>query len=403
MRLLILALLLAWQVDHNAEGLKALEAREYEAAVQHFTKAAEADPDDYSAHFNLGLAYSLMGKDAEAAEKYRKVLELKPGLYQAELNLGIVLLREKKTAEAVPHLESAARAKPNESRPQLYLGDALFDAGEFARAEQAYQAALTADANSAAAEAGLARSLVRQNRLGEAEPHFRRAIDLDPTLRDSILELAEGYEKAGQTDEAVKIYNLFPENAAARERLGMLLLKAGRAREALPHFEWAVAHSPTTANRVALARAYRQAGDVERALAAMAAAVEADAGNIDLRMAYGRELRDARKFAAAAAQFYRVTQARPDSVEAWSEFAAMLVSLEHFPDAIAALDKVRALGGETPGHVYLRAIVLDRIRDLKGALAAYDQFLATSQGRYPNEEFKARQRARIIKKELEKR
>jgi hypothetical protein len=40
---------------------------------------------------------------------------------------------------------------------------------------------------------------------------------------------------------------------------------------------------------------------------------------------------------------------------------------------------------------------------LKLALEAYLNFLATSQGKFPDQEFQARQRARIIEKELSKR
>jgi len=70
---------------------------------------------------------------------------------------------------------------------------------------------------------------------------------------------------------------------------------------------------------------------------------------------------------------------------------------------LAALDQVKALGGETSAHMYLRAIILDKLKQLKPALAAYESFLATSGGKYPDEEFKARQRARIIKQELSRR
>jgi hypothetical protein len=37
------------------------------------------------------------------------------------------------------------------------------------------------------------------------------------------------------------------------------------------------------------------------------------------------------------------------------------------------------------------------------ALQSYERFLASSEGKYPDEEFKARQRVRVIKKELSKR
>ncbi len=389
--------------DFSAEGMKALEAEKYEIAAEYLAKAVQADPKDYAAQFNLALANSMLGKDAEAIAGYRKALELKPGLYQAELNLGMLLIRNKQARDAVPLLDAAAAEKPKEFRPRLYLGDALLDSGEAGKAADAYRAALELDPKSGAAELGLARALAAAGRLKEADPHFRQAVQLDPSYRNVLLELAGMYEKTGNTADAIAIYQQFPDNVAVREKLGQMLMDAGRPADAIPQLEWAVRRSPTAANRLALAQAYRKNNEPDKELALLGEAVRADPTNADLRMAYGRELRDQRKFAEAAQQFYRVTQMRPDSVEAWNELSAMLISLENYPQAIAALDRVKALGGETPGHLYLRAIVLDRVRDLKGALAAYRQFLAADGGKSPNEEFKARQRARIIEKELSKR
>ena len=57
---LLAGLLLFFQAsDYNAEGRKALEAKNYQAAVQFFTQAVQAAPKDYGAHFNLALSYSL--------------------------------------------------------------------------------------------------------------------------------------------------------------------------------------------------------------------------------------------------------------------------------------------------------------------------------------------------------
>ena len=61
------------------------------------------------------------------------------------------------------------------------------------------------------------------------------------------------------------------------------------------------------------------------------------------------------------------------------------------------------LSKEKPGHVYLRAIVLDKFHQFKAALESYERFLALSNGQSPDEEFKARQRVRIIQRELSKR
>src|SRR5260370_38674296 len=100
----LLIVFLAFQSNYYELGLKALDAKRYQEAVDNFVNAIAAEPKDYSLHFNLALAYSLLGKDAQAIPEYQKALEMKPGLYQPELNLGILLLREKKGTEAIPAL-----------------------------------------------------------------------------------------------------------------------------------------------------------------------------------------------------------------------------------------------------------------------------------------------------------
>src|SRR5580658_10113331 len=141
-------LLLAFQINQAEQGLKALDEKRYQAAVDSFTQALAADPKDYSMHFNLALAYSLMGKNAEAIPEYQKTLELKPDLYEAELNLGISLLREHRAADAVRYLTAAVGQKASEYRPNYYLATALLGAGDFLKAEQSYTAALALDPKS---------------------------------------------------------------------------------------------------------------------------------------------------------------------------------------------------------------------------------------------------------------
>src|SRR5205085_11706475 len=81
--------------DFNEEGRKALEAQKYEEAAQDFTKAIAADAKDYTAHFHLALAQSMLKKDAEAIAEYKYVLELLPWLYEVQLNLVILILLQK--------------------------------------------------------------------------------------------------------------------------------------------------------------------------------------------------------------------------------------------------------------------------------------------------------------------
>src|ERR1700728_1447691 len=106
-----LTLFLAFQTNFSEQGLKALDEKRYPEAVASLTQAIAADPKNYSLHFNLALAFSLMGKNAEAIPEYKKALELKPDLYQAQLNLGISLLRESRATEPVPYFDPAVGQK----------------------------------------------------------------------------------------------------------------------------------------------------------------------------------------------------------------------------------------------------------------------------------------------------
>lgn len=395
--------LLAQSSNDLAEGLKALDAGKAEAAIESFTKALAADPAGYSAHFNLGFAYSMAGKDAQAIPEYRRALELHPGLYEAQLNLSISLLNTNDAAAAVPLLKAAREQKPSEFRPVYYLGTALLETKQLPEAEAAFEQAVDMDAASAGAELGLGQALARQGRRLEAEPHYRKAWKLEPAYHSYLLELAAMYEQNHELSQALEIYREFPENPGAQERMGVLLLQTGQNTAAIAALEPVVANSPTSANRLALAQAYVKEKQLAKAEPLTAQAVAAEPQAFDLRMFYGRILRDERKFPPAAEQFSAATKLKPDAPDAWTELAGVLVMAEQPAEGLAALDRVRALGAESAGHFYLRALVLERLQKPKEALEAYTKFLASSQNVNPDQEFIARQRVKALERELGKR
>ncbi len=396
----VAALLFLQGPDFSSDGLKALEAGKYDAAVQAFQKAIEADPKDYFAHFNLALSYGLLHKDDESVAEYRKTLELKPQLYEAELNAAIVLMRQKKPAEALPLLEDAAPQKPKEYRPRYYLAEAQLQTGDAVKAEESFRTAIEINPQSAAAELGMAHAIMRQARLADAAPHFRQAAKLDAGYRDSLLELADLYEKNQQPAEALAIYREFPDNVAVREHVGALMLANKQYADAIPQLEQAYAKDPTQANLVALAMAYLFNGDRTKALPLLDKAVAADPSNFEMRTAYAHALRDDKKYQPAAAQFLAAIKLKPQDLPSWNGLASMLYLIGDLPQALAAFDKARQLGGETPGNCFLRAIILDKLKQLKPALSAYEEFLTLSQGKNPDQEWQARQRAKLLQREL---
>lgn len=357
------------QANPGDAGKQALDQKDYPRAIEVFHAAIAADPNDYAAHFNLGYAYTMAGQDADAAAEYRKVLELHPGVYEAQLN----------------------------------LANSLFRLQRFAEAEHEFSAALLLKPDAAAAESGLGRSLARQGRLAEAEPHYRKAGAADSSYKDFLLELASLYEDHHEADKAIAILHDFPANPAAQEHLGALLIESGKPADAVAPLEFAVAQSPTAANRLQLAQAYSKLNQVGKAEPLAAAALASAPEDNDLRMFYGRLLRDERKFPEAAAQFQAVATRDPKSASAWNELAGVELMMDQYPQALAAFDQVRALGAETPANLFFRGLAFDHLHQAKQALDNYNRFLAESKGAFPNQEFQARQRVLALEKELGKR
>jgi len=403
MAAILLALFFFQTADFSTVGMKALEEGKYDVAVDAFHKAIEADPKDYTAHFNLALAYTFLHQDAEGIAEYRKTLELKPGLYEAQLNQGILLLRRKQPAEALPLLAAASEQKPKEFRPRYYLAEAQLETGALDKAEESYRAALELDAKSANAELGMAHALARQGKLADADPHFRRAAELDPKLRSYLLELAGLYEEQHQPGPAMAIYREFPDDIAAQEHLGQLMLENKEYDGAIPRLEAAYTKDPTPANRAALAAAYLFASQLERAIPLLDQAVQAEPNDYDLRMMYARALRDHKQYRPAADQFYAAAKLKPADAQTWSELGNMLYMTEDYPAALSAYVRAHDLGQNTAGNWFIRARILDKLRQLKPALEAYRQFLGMSQGKFPDQELQARERSKVIEKELERR
>jgi tetratricopeptide (TPR) repeat protein len=78
----------------------------------------------------------------------------------------------------------------------------------------------------------------------------------------------------------------------------------------------------------------------------------------------------------------------------------MLYLTADYPRALAAFEKARDLGEDTAGNCFLRAIILDKLHELKPALETYQRFLELSHGKNPDQEFQARHRIVAINNDL---
>jgi Flp pilus assembly protein TadD len=81
----------------------------------------------------------------------------------------------------------------------------------------------------------------------------------------------------------------------------------------------------------------------------------------------------------------------------------MLYMTGDYQQALLAFQNAEKAGENSAGNWFLRAIILDKLKQLVPAKEAYERFLTLSVGKNPNQEFQARQRVRILNREINRR
>jgi tetratricopeptide (TPR) repeat protein len=144
------------------------------------------------------------------------------------------------------------------------------------------------------------------------------------------------------------------------------------------------------------------ADDADTARQRLAEAVTASPNEPELRLRYGASLIQALDYENAHAQYLAAAQQAPDNPKAWTGLAFTLYQLKNYEGCLKALANAAKLEPLKPASIYLRAITEDRLQLYKEAQASYQAFLATAPG-LEDEEFKSRQRLRVIELVLSKR
>jgi Flp pilus assembly protein TadD len=93
-------------------GRKAVEAKDYNAALGHLTQAAQKLPDDADVHNLLGYSYRKLGNYDKALEHYRTALKLDPRHRGAHEYLGELYLETNRLPDAENELSALKKNCP---------------------------------------------------------------------------------------------------------------------------------------------------------------------------------------------------------------------------------------------------------------------------------------------------
>ena len=369
-------------------------------------------PTDARALFDAGYVADAENRLDDAAGLYRRATQADPKSFESRLSLGLVLARQNKLEEARPELLTATTLDPGDAGPALKArawralaridkpgpgrnGDAAQasqdllealkltpettddtllaaqlaeDTGQPEAAEAAYRRVLAKDPKSAAANAGLGHALIAQKKYGDAEKVLRTALAQSPNDPGLTAELATSLaaqDKAEAVPLLEQLHADHPEDAAISRMLADLLI---------------------------------QAGDVPGADKLYVELLRTHPADVELLVAHGQNLMRLLLYPQAYGVFDKACKLDEANGDAWSGLAFAASKTAQPAVALHALTMRSKLLPEVPSTYFLWATSYDSLHEKPQAIAYYHHFLDAAAGKFPDQEWQARQRLALLEK-----
>ncbi|MBC7808597.1 MAG: tetratricopeptide repeat protein [Akkermansiaceae bacterium] len=286
-------------------------------ALEVFKKATVIDPASGEAQFNLGLAYTRLGRSREAALAYRQATVINPKDDRAFLSLG-----------------------------QTYIG-----LGDYDNASVAFRtvSVLTPQKPDVWTSLGIAESKRLRPDRQMAINALETARKLDGGNAQTLTLLGKLYAEAGQTEASAEAFGVAadqlgarsaPETAAVRYNQAVMLAKLGKTDESLAAYEKSLALKPDY---------------------------------FDPAFNAGTLLYKAGRYPEASAKFELATRSNPKSAMAWTNYGLALSQQSDESGTIAAWKRAANLKSDDYVTRDALAGIYMRRKNYDDAIALYKQ------------------------------
>ncbi|MDR4509647.1 MAG: tetratricopeptide repeat protein [Candidatus Brocadiaceae bacterium] len=186
---------------HNNLGNMHRDAGRFDIAIQEFQLALSLYDNYIDAHNNLGVAYRKKGMLKESLSEYKKALQLDPRYPIAHNNLGVLYAKLNYLDQAIREFQYAILQKPDYSDAHNNLGATYIKIGEY------------------------------ENAIEE----FQEAVKYNNRYVDSYYNMGAAYFNSKQRDKALELVTIVlsmnPDHHDARELLNMIHEQKGLENE----------------------------------------------------------------------------------------------------------------------------------------------------------------------------
>jgi len=367
-----------WLATHPADARALFDAGyvadsedRLDEAARLYRRATEVNPKSLEAHLSLGLLLARQSKFDQARAELVTATTLPPGLGSPELKARAwrALARIDATndpAKASSDLIAALKISPETPADTLMAANLADASGQYDAAQTAYKRVLADDPKSAGASSGLAHVLVVKKQFAEAEDLLRKGLEAhpdDPAMTAQLAAVLTAEDKPEALPLLEKLHQAQPETAAITRML---------------------------------ADARAEAGDAAGSDALYLELLKGSPDDIDMLLAHGQNLVRLTRYAEAYAVFEKATHLDSANGDAWSGLAFAALRINQPSVTLHALTMRSKYLPEVPSTYYLWATAYDTLNDKEAAATYYHHFLDASGGRFPNQEWRARERLKLL-------
>lgn len=393
--------------DQVAKAEAAIANTDWKSAESDLDSWLAAHPTDARALFDAGYVADVQNRSSDAENLYKRAIASNPESFDSRLLLGVLLAREGKLKEARPELERATQLDPGEGGPELkarawrtlaridsrtdptaasndllealkltpetsddmlLAADLAVKTGDLTAAESEYRRVLAKQPDSEPANAGLAHLLIRKKQYPEAETLLRAALQHhpdDPALTAQLAAVLAAQNKAEALPLLQKLHTQHPSDTAVSRMLAEVLAEAGDIAGSDALYVKLLAGAPQ---------------------------------DPELLVGHGQNLVRQLKFAEAFEVFDKATQLDPANADGWSGLAFSASRIGRPSVTVHALTMRAQLLPENASTYFLWATAYDSMHERAQAAAYYHHFLDSAAGKFPSQEWQARQRLKLLEK-----
>ena len=371
-------------------------------------QATQKNPKSYQAWYDLGYAEQALNERDQAIAAYRKSLEINPKVFETNLNLGMVLASAGQKDQAVKYLNAATELQPA-SHPErskehawLALGQILLPA-DSAGAEQAFLSASKLAPSDAQPHLLLGELYENLGKLEQSKAQYQQSLSATNIQQRAqalrgLVNIAVTSKQYSEAEANVRQYlTTTPNDSQAHLLLGRLLAAQDKNDEALHELDAAGNQNDPAVlgEKAKLLSAVHREGD---AIPIYKLLVSNKSNDAQLRYEYGLALMHEHQWVPAEEQLLAAVKLNSKLASAYGDLAVVASENQQYDLTLKALEIRTKLLGDNPGTYFMRATALDHLRRFPEATENYRQFLAVANGKYPDEEWKARHRLIAIEK-----